>query len=146
MKGNDKLTVYLGTFIFVIVGYFLSLWISDILSDVLSSLSLPFLTATRILGIIAALAWLIVSFLTYWGGTRWIEEGAKIGLISLFFFILWFVAAFAVVIGFIIHALLIGGSATINLDNLLDTFFTFGLLWGLAPTISALLGVSNKSH
>jgi hypothetical protein len=146
MKGSEKMAVYVGTFIFVIVGYIVSLIVSDILTDVFSSgVGLDFLTTPRLTWMIFAIGWLLVCILVNYGSTRWLEEGEKVGILSLFFLILWFIATLAIVIGFIIKILLEGDAATISLDGLLDELFV-ALFWALAPTIAALLGVSNKSR
>ncbi len=150
MKGNEKVAVYLGTFVFVIVGCLVSLIVSDILYDVFDNLGLEILTheiipgQTRSYWLVFAIGWFIVCFLTYFGSTRWLEEGEKLGIMSLFFFILWFISTLAIVIANIVKILLEGGAATIDLDLLLNQFFV-GLFWALAPTIAALLGVSNKA-
>jgi hypothetical protein len=124
--------------------------ISDLLSDILApvipiDLVLFELTAIRIAAIVAALAWFLVCFFTYFGSTRWIEEGEKVGILSLFFFILWIVTSFGVVIAFIVNNLLQEIPTVITLEILLDSFF-YGLILALAPTLSALLGISNKSR
>ncbi|MHA2226951.1 MAG: hypothetical protein ACXAC8_17180 [Candidatus Hodarchaeales archaeon] len=144
MKGSQKMGVYVGTFIFVIVGYIVSLIVSDILADVLSTMSIPFLTPGRTVSIILAIGWFLICFLTYFGSTRWLEGGEKTGILSLFFFILWFVASLATVIAFIANVLIKGGAATINLDLLLDQFF-LAMPFAVGPTVAALLGVSNKA-
>jgi hypothetical protein len=142
MKGNEKLAVYVGTFVFVLIGFILSFLISDILVDVFNNLGI--LTAVQTGALVFALTWFIVCFLTYWGSTRWLEEGERAGILSLMFFILWIISTFAIVIGFITKILLEGNAATITLDSLLDQFFVW-LLWALSPAIAALLGVSNKA-
>lgn len=150
MKGNEKIAVYLGTFIFVIVGCLVSLIVSDILYDVFDDLGIEILTKitgtgnSRSYWLVFAIGWFIVCFLTYFGSTRWLEEGEKLGLLSLFFFILWLITTLAIVIANIVKILIEGNAAIIDLDLLLDQFF-IGLFWALAPTIAALLGVSNKA-
>ena len=142
MKGNEKLAVYVGTFVFVLLGYILSFFISDILSDIINDLGI--LTTIQATDLVFALTWFIVCFLTYWGSTRWLEEGERSGILSLMFFILWIISSFAIVIGYIVKVLLEGNAAIITLDGLLDQFFVW-LLWALSPAIAALLGVSNKA-
>ncbi|MFX0174351.1 MAG: hypothetical protein ACFE9L_20940 [Candidatus Hodarchaeota archaeon] len=146
MKGSEKMAVYVGTFVFVIVGYIVSLIVSDFLTNVFSSgVEIDFLTTDRLSWLIFAIGWLIVCFLVNYGSTRWLEEGEKVGILSLFFLILWFISTLAIVIGYIIKTLLEGGATLITLDSLLDELFV-ALFWALAPTIAALLGVSNKSR
>lgn len=135
MKGNEKVVVYLGTFVFVIVGYLGSYLLVDILS-VLNINLLP--------SIIIAIGWFLICWITYFGSTRWLEEGEKVGILSLFFFILWLIATVATVIALILIALLEGNAATIDLDFLLNSFF-FWMPYAIGPTIAALLGVSNKA-
>jgi hypothetical protein len=142
LKGNEKLAVYVGTFVFVLIGFILSFFISDILSDIFDNLGI--LTVTQANALVFALTWFIVCFLTYWGSTRWLEEGEKAGILSLMFFILWIISTLAIVIGYIVKTLLEGNAALISLDGLLDQFFVW-LLWALSPAIAALLGVSNKA-
>ncbi|MHA1969968.1 MAG: hypothetical protein ACW964_19510 [Candidatus Hodarchaeales archaeon] len=142
MKGNEKLAVFVGTFVFVLIGFILSFVVSDVLADMFNNLGI--LTPIQTGALVFALTWFLVCFLTYWGSTRWLEEGEKTGIISLMFFILWIIATFAIVIGFIVKTLLEGSAATITLDSLLNGFFVW-LLWALSPAISALLGISNKS-
>ncbi|MFX0088215.1 MAG: hypothetical protein ACFFAU_21350 [Candidatus Hodarchaeota archaeon] len=142
MKGNEKLAVYVGTFVFVLIGFISSFFISDILSDILDNLGI--LTVTQASSLVFALTWFIVCFVTYWGSTRWLEEGEKAGILSLMFFILWIISSLAIVVGYIAKTLLEGNAATITLDGLLDQFFIW-LLWALSPAIAALLGVSNKA-
>lgn len=144
MKGNEKVAVYLGTFIFVIVGYIVSLIVSEILADVLSDLDIDFLTPERIVSIVLAIGWFLICWLTYFGSTRWLEEGEKAGILSLFFFILWLVASIATIIAYTLKVLLDGDSALITLDLLLDQFF-IAMPFAVGPTIAALLGVSNKA-
>lgn len=145
MKGSEKMAVYVSTFVFVIIGYLLSLIISDILSDVFTQLGIDLLTPARTALLVFAIAWFIVTFLSGWGSTRWIEEGEKVGLLSLMFFILWIIASFAIVIAWLIKPLVEGGSVIIDLDLWLDQFF-FALPLALAPTIAVLLSITNKSR
>jgi len=149
MKGNEKMAVYVGTFVFVIIGYIVALIISDILIDILEDVQIEILTPTRINNLVFATGWFIIVFLTYWGSTRWLEQGERIGILSLFFFILWLISSLAVIIGYIVASLLLGNSEVITLDptvpnNLVDKYFE-GLFWALSPTVASLLGVSNKT-
>ena len=144
MKGSGKLAVYVGTFLFVIVGYFVMQLVSDILSDVFTDLAIDFLTPVRIALIVAALGWFVVCFLTYWGSTRWLEVGEKVGLLSLFFFLVWLTASLGILIGIILFNMFQGLTITLDLDNILNTFF-FAMPLALAPAIAAILGVTNKA-
>ena len=145
MKGSEKMAVYVSTFVFVIIGYLLSLILSDILSEVFTQIGIDLLTPERTALLVFAIAWFVITFLSGWGSTRWIEEGEKFGLLSLMFFILWIIASFAIVIAWLIKPLLEGGSAVIDLDLWLDQFF-FALPLALAPTIAVLLSITNKSR
>ena len=145
MKGSEKMAVYVSTFVFVIIGYLLSLFLSDILSDVFTQLGIDLLTPARTVLLVFAIAWFVITFLSGWGSTRWIEEGDKVGLLSLMFFILWIIASFAIVIAWLIKPLVEGGSVIIDLDLWLDQFF-FALPLALAPTIAVLLSISNNSR
>ncbi len=144
MKGSDKMAVYVATFIFVIIGYLLYLVVRDILTPVFTNLNIDILTPARIGLLVFAIAWFVVTFLTGWGSTKWLEEGQKTGIMSLFFFILWIIASFALVIAKIVELLLGGSSAVINLDIMLDGFFV-SLPLALAPALAAILSVSNKT-
>ena len=145
MKGSEKMAVYVSTFVFVILGYLLSLILSDILSDVFTELGIDLLTPARTALLVFAIAWFVITFLSGWGSTRWIEEGDKVGLLSLMFLILWIIASFAIVIAWLIKPLVEGGSVIIDLDLWLDQFF-FALPLALAPTIAVLLSITNKSR
>ena len=142
MKGNEKLAVYVGTFVFVLLGWILSGYLEEFLADIIGDLGI--LDAAQAVQLVFALTWFIVCLLTYWGSTRWLESGEKAGILSLFFFILWAVASLAIVIGYLVKELLTGGTITVALESLLDFFF-YWLLLALSPTIAALLGVSNKA-
>ena len=135
MKGNEKLAIYLGTFIFVIVGYLVSYILSGILDD-MNIVLLP--------SIALAIGWFVICWLTYIGSTRWLETGEKVGILSLLFFILWLISTLATVVAFIAITLLEGNAALIDLDLLIDQFI-FWMPYALGPAIAALLGVSNKS-
>ena len=144
MKGSGKLAVYVGTFVFVIVGYLVMQIVSDILSDIFTDLTIDFLTPARIMLMVAALGWFVVCFLTYWGSTRWLEEGEKVGLLSLFFFLVWLIASFGILIGILLFNMFQGFTVTLDLDNILNTFF-FAMPLALAPAVAAILGVTNKA-
>ena len=145
MKGSEKMAVYVSTFVFVILGYLLSLIISDILSNVFNTLGIDLLTPARTALLVFAIAWFLVTFLSGWGSTRWIEEGEKVGLLGLMFFILWIIASFAIVIAWLVKPLLEGGTVVLDLDLWLNQFF-IALPLALAPTIAVLLSVTNKSR
>jgi len=142
MKGNEKLAVYVGTFVFVLLGWILSGYLEEFLADIIGDLGI--LEAAQAAQLVFALTWFIVCLLTYWGSTRWLESGEKAGILSLLFFILWAVSSLAIVIGYLVKELLIGGTITVALESLLDFFF-YWLLLALSPAIAALLGVSNKA-
>ncbi|MHA2074374.1 MAG: hypothetical protein ACXACU_11590 [Candidatus Hodarchaeales archaeon] len=162
MKGSEKMAIYVGTFIFVIVGYIVSLiasgFMTDIFSGVLSGIvifpkdwgigviSLDSLTSTpRLTWMVSAIGWLLVCIFVNYGSTRWLEEGEKIGILSFFFVILWLISSLAMIVGYIVWSLIQGYSEVITLDpaipgNLVDQYFE-GLFWALSPSIAALLGV-----
>ena len=145
MKGSEKMAVYVSTFVFVILGYLLSLILSEILSDVFNQLGIDLLTPARTVLLVFAIAWFVVTFLSGWGSTRWIEDGERVGILGLMFFILWIIASFAIVIAWLIKPLLEGGTVVIDLDLWLDQFFV-ALPLALAPTIAVLLSITNKSR
>ncbi len=86
MKGSEKLSVYVGSFVFVIVGYLVMLLVSDNLKNIFTDLNIDFLSPTRIVTLALALGWFVLGFLVYWGSTRWLESGEKVGILSLSFF------------------------------------------------------------
>jgi len=155
MKESGKMAVFIGTFIIVMVGYIASLIVADFITDVVSGIVIfpkdwgfgvfaviDYLTPPRITWLVYTVGWFLVCILVNYGSTRWLEEGENIGIKSLIFLILWFIATLAIIIGFIIKTLLV---ATISLEGLLDELFV-ALFWALAPTIAVLLGGSNKSR
>jgi amino acid transporter len=144
MKGSGKLSVYVGTFIFVIVGYLVMQIVSDFLSDIFGNLNIDFLTPLRIGLIVVAIGWFLVCFLTYWGSTRWLDEGERSGLLSLFFVIVWLSASLGILIAIKLFFMFQGGTLVLDLDDLINTFFV-AMPLALAPTIAAILGVSNKA-
>ena len=144
MKSSGKLGVYVGTFVFVIIGYLVMQLVSDILSDIFTDLAIDFLTPSRIVLIVAAIGWFLVCFLTYWGSTFWLEEGGKAGIISLFFLIVWLFASLGILIAIYIWFMIQGSTVTLDLDNIINTFFV-AMPLALAPSIAAILGVSNKA-
>ena len=144
MKSSGKLGVYIGTFVFVIIGYLVMQFVSDILADIFTDLAIDFLTPLRIVLMVQALGWFLVCWLTYFGSTFWLEEGGKAGLISLFFFIVWFFASLGILIAIYLWLMIQGSTLTLDLDNIINTFF-IAMPLALAPSISAVLGVSNKS-
>ncbi len=135
MKGSEKLSVYIGTFIFVIIGFFIMKLLSDYLTAEFTDLAGS---------IISAIGWFVLGFVTYWGSTRWLESGEKMGMISLFFILIWLISAFGILIAGIIAVTVQTGTITLNLDNLIDVFF-FWLPYALIPALATTLGVSNKS-
>ncbi|MHA1225875.1 MAG: hypothetical protein ACTSPV_03955 [Candidatus Hodarchaeales archaeon] len=145
MRGSEKFSVYIATFIFVIIGYLVSLILSDILANIFLDLDIDFLsTGNRVGLLVLAIGWFIVSFLTGWGSTHWVEEGEKTGLISPFFFLLWIISSFGVVVALIVNDLLFSGSPVIiNLDSIINQFFG-SLIISLPPATAVLLSVSNK--
>lgn len=142
MKGSEKLAVYVGTFVFVLIGWILSIYIEEFFTNVIGDLGI--LTGIQAAELGFALTWFVVCLLTYWGSTRWLESGERAGILSIMFFVLWAIASLAMIIGFFGRELLLGNTITIDLDTILDGFF-YWLLLALSPTISALLGVSNKA-
>ena len=144
MKGSGKLSVYVGTFIFVIVGYLVMQIVSDFLSDIFGNLNIDFLTPLRIGLIVIAIGWFLVCFLTYWGSTRWLDEGEKSGLLSLFFVIVWLFASLGILIAIKLFFMIQGGTLVLDLDDLINTFFV-AMPLALAPSVAAILGVSNKA-
>ncbi|MHA1941876.1 MAG: hypothetical protein ACXACP_08420 [Candidatus Hodarchaeales archaeon] len=145
MKGSEKMAVYVGTLLFIIIGYLVMLISQDALLDVINDIGIDFLTSLRVSALVSAIGWFILSFLVYWGSTKWLETGEKVGIISLFFIVLWLIAGFGVLLSSIIYDLLNDIPVTLDLDPLLDAFF-IGLTIALIPTLAAALGVSNKSY
>lgn len=140
------MVIYGGTFIFVVIGYIVYQFLNRELGTLLITATIPApFTLASVLGIMYALTWWILCLVVYFGSTRWLEEGEKVGLISIFFFVLWIIAGIGILVGGILDAIIQGGSPSLNLDVLIFSFF-LGLTTALGPTISALLGVSNKAR
>jgi hypothetical protein len=163
MKKSEILAVYAGTFIFVIVGYIVLLFVPDFIIDVVSGIVIfpkqwgigvfaviDYLTPPRLTWLVFALGWFFVCILVNYGSTRWVDVGEKFDIPSLFFVLLWFVSSFAVIVGYIVWSLFQGYFEVVTLDptvpgNLVDQYFE-GLFWALAPSLAALFGVRNKSR
>jgi hypothetical protein len=152
---DKKKAVYIGTFIIVMVGYIVLLIVTDFIIDLVSGIvifpkrwgigkfaAIDYLTPPRLTWLVFSVGWFLVCFLVNYGSTRWLEEGEKVDISSLFFLFLWFITTLAIVIGFIIKTLLV---ATISWEILFDELFV-ALFWALAPTIVALLGITNNSR
>ena len=155
MKESKQMAVYFGSFIIVMVGYIVTLLAADFLIDLVSGIvifpkdwglgvfaAIDYLTPSRLTWLVYAIDWFLVCFLIHYGSTRWLEEGKMVGINTIFFLIFWFITTLAIVSGFIIKTLLV---STISWEMLLDELFV-ALFWALAPTIAALLGISNKSR
>ncbi|MHA2247219.1 MAG: hypothetical protein ACXADY_19895 [Candidatus Hodarchaeales archaeon] len=161
MKESGKMAVYIGMFIIVMVGYIVLLLMTDFIIDLVSGIVffpkdwgfgkfaiIDYLTPPRLTWLVYAIGWflmcIIVNIFLINNGvsTRWFEEGEKVEIKSLFFLFLWFITTLAIVIGFIIKTILV---STISWEILLDELFV-ALFWALAPTLTALHGVSNKSR
>ena len=145
MAENNKMAYYVGTFIFVIIGYFVSLFVEDILAEVAPSDSiLEIFTPFRVMWIFTALVWFIFLFVVYWGSTMFTDFGERTGLASITFVITLIIATLAMVIAYIIFNLVNDSSVTIDLDYLLDSYFIV-LRSSVAPAAAATFGYSNKS-
>ncbi|MHA1994379.1 MAG: hypothetical protein ACW97Z_07555 [Candidatus Hodarchaeales archaeon] len=145
MAENNKMAYYVGTFVFVIVGYFIALFVQDLLySNFPSEPILEIFTLARVSAIFSATVWFIFLFVVYWGSTLFIDSGERTGLISITFFITLLIATFGMVMAFIIFDLINTASTTINLDYILDSYFGV-LKESLAPAVAATFGYSNKS-
>jgi hypothetical protein len=145
MKGSEKMSVYIGTLVFIIIGYLVMLISQDALLDIFNEIGIDFLTPLRVSTLVSAIGWFILSFLVYWGSTRWIETGERMGILSLFFIVLWLIAGFGLLLSGIIYNLLNDIPVLLDLDPLLDSYFV-NLAIALIPTLAAALGVSNKYH
>ncbi|PWI47205.1 hypothetical protein CEE45_12960 [Candidatus Heimdallarchaeota archaeon B3_Heim] len=145
MAENNKMAYYVGTFIFVIIGYFVSLFVEDLLAEVAPSESiLEIFTPFRVMWIFTALVWFIFLFVVYWGSTMFTDFGERTGLASITFVITLIIATLAMVIAYIIFNLVNDSSVTIDLDYLLDSYFIV-LRSSVAPAVAATFGYSNKS-
>jgi hypothetical protein len=155
MKESGELVVCIGTFIIVMVGHIITLFVTDFIIDLVSGIVIfpkrwgigkfaviDYLTPQRLTWLGYAVGWFLVCIFVYYGSIRWFEAGEKVDLSLLFLLILWFITTLAIVIGFIIKTLLV---ATISWEILLDELFV-ALFWALAPIITVLLGISNNSR
>ncbi|MFW9777808.1 MAG: hypothetical protein ACFFE8_03060 [Candidatus Heimdallarchaeota archaeon] len=146
MKGSERAIVYFGTFIFVIVGYIVYQILNRELTNLLATATIPPpFTLNSVLSLVYAITWWILCVVVYFGSTRWLEEGEKVGLISLFFLILWIIAGVGMLIGGIVDLIIRGSTVSFDLDILVFSFI-YGLGQALAPAIAAVLGVSNKAR
>ncbi|MHA1995990.1 MAG: hypothetical protein ACW97Z_15745 [Candidatus Hodarchaeales archaeon] len=167
MEAPGKIIVYADTFIFMILGYFSLLVVSDFVIDLLSGVlsgmvffpkdwglgvfSLDWLTSTQRLTWLAfVIGWFFVCIFVFYGSTRRLTEGEKVTIRSLFFVTLWLISSLAVIVGYIMWSLMQGHSEVITLDsaipgNLVDQYFE-GLFWVLAPAITVLFGVNYKAQ
>ncbi|PWI46274.1 hypothetical protein CEE45_17685 [Candidatus Heimdallarchaeota archaeon B3_Heim] len=166
MKALEKRIVYFWTFIYVMIGYFSLLVVSDYAIDFFSGIfsaivifpkkwgfgvfSLDSLTSTpRLTWFVFAIGWFLVCIFVNYGSTQQLREGAKIPIRSLFFVNLWFISSFAMITGYILWSLIQGYSEVITLDpnipgNLVDQYLE-GFFWVLAPAITVLFGVNYKA-
>ncbi len=146
MAENNKMAYYVGTFVFVIVGYFVQLFVDDLLEDVLPTEAiLEIFTVVRVDDIFSAIVWFVFLFVVYWGATLFIDSGERTGLASLTFVITLLIATLAAVIATIIFDLINDSSVTLNFDYLLDQYFSI-LRDSVAPAVAATFGYSNKSR
>ncbi|MHA1978385.1 MAG: hypothetical protein ACW98F_13390 [Candidatus Hodarchaeales archaeon] len=145
MAENNKMAYYVGTFVFVIVGYFVSLFVEDILLDnAPSDAILEIFTPVRVLWIFSAIVWIVFLFVVYWGSTLFGDSGERTGFLSITFLITLIIATFAMVIAYIIFNLINDSSVTINLDYLLNSYF-YVLRNSVAPALAATFAYSNNS-
>jgi len=146
MSENNKMAYYVGTFVFVIIGYFVSLFVGDILTNnIPADPILGIFTQDRVGDIFLALVWFVFLFVVYWGSTMFTDSGEKTGLLSLTFIITLIVATLATVIGKIIFDLIMDSAVIITLDYLLNSYF-YVLLYSVAPALAATFSYSNKSR
>jgi hypothetical protein len=144
MAENNKMAYYVGAFVFTIVGYFVSLFVQDILNDILpTDPILEIFTPIRISYLFYAIVWFVFLFVVYWGSTLFIDTGEKTGFASLTFVITLIIATFAMVIAFIIFNLINNSSVTISLDYILNSYF-FVLRESIGPALAATFAYSNK--
>ncbi|WP_455464194.1 hypothetical protein [Candidatus Hodarchaeum mangrovi] len=145
MAESSKINFYVGTFLFVIVGFFVRLIVEDILDDIAPTTPiLEVFTPFRVDMVFSVIVLFVFLFVIYWGSTLFIDSSEKTGILSLTFLITLIVATLAMLLAYIIHTLLTSSSVTINLDLLLDSFFIV-LPLSVAPAIAAVFGYSNKS-
>ena len=145
MAENNKMAYYVGAFVFTIIGYFVSLFVQDILADILPTEPiLEIFTPTRISYMFYALVWFVFLFVVYWGSTLFIDSGEKTSFVSLTFLITLIIATFAMVIAFIIFYLINDSSVTISLDYILNSYF-YVLRESIGPALAATFAYSNKT-
>ena len=155
MKESGKIAVYIGTFIIVMIGYIISIFVADFMIDLVSGIviyprkwnlgifaAIEYLTHDRLSWLVYAIGWFVVCISVHNRSAKWFEIEEKAGLLSLFFLILWFISTSAIITGFILKILL---GSTISLEGLIDIIFV-ALFWALAPSMAVLLGANNKSN
>ncbi len=104
--------------------------------------SLGNLTATQIFALMNTVLWFLVALATWFGSKN--IEGKPFSILSLDFFLTWISCSFGVIIGVIISFLVNGGSISLTLDTIMDSFFLY-LPFTLAPTATATLGFREKN-
>ncbi len=139
---NSLILVGLGIFLFTMIGVIVGFFFIDILKPTQPTEGL--LAGQRFSSVISALIWLLVCVVTFFGTGKIIKEGERIGL-SLTLLVIWIFCTAGVLVGTLAWLLYQGGSLTIDLDLLLDSWFSY-LASSLAPTFSAALAISNKRY
>ena len=151
MKESEKLTVYVGTFITVMVGYIVTIFVAGFFTDLVSGIVIfpewaveefaliDYLTPPRLTWLVYSVGWFTVCLLVNSRSTKWFEEEKRVGILSSFFFIIWFFNTLVIITGFLINSVIV---STLSLEALLDLLF-LAPFWALAPSIAGLLGVND---
>jgi len=139
MASNSRLVIATGAFFITAVGYLLSLFIIDMLSDweLLTDLIGPELN-----NLLTAISFFVLIIIISIFSSNFAEYDEKIG-IGFFFLILWFVCTLGLVFGGLIYQLFATSGLTINSDMIINLFYGV-LTLGLIPALATVLAIQNK--
>lgn len=144
-QNNSKLIAMIAVMLFTAIGIVIAYFLTKLILDynatgVLANIK-DILTNNNN-GLLLGLLWLIVCIITYIGVSK-VYSGEKVGILSLFFFLLWFSAVIGLFIGNVLWALIDNQTVTFNLDFIINSITT-NLVISLIPTLAAALSISNS--
>ncbi|MHA2365045.1 MAG: hypothetical protein ACXAC7_13895 [Candidatus Hodarchaeales archaeon] len=145
-SSNNKFLGLIAVMFFAAVGFILSKFLTDVMVDLQSSatgLVLDIVDFLSTPGMWAGIVWLVICIVVYFGVGFAFPDGESIGPFSPLLFLLWIFTNVGLIIGYILWFLIDGQTITIDLDFLVDAIF-LNLVFSLAPTFAASLGIVNK--
>ena len=143
---NNTILGLIAVLLFAAIGFVISTFIGDILTDQAAGASgilKDILDALTQPGLLQGILWMVISVIVYFGVGMAFPDGAKVGVFSPLLYILWLFVNLGLVIGFIIWFLIQGGSVTLDLDQIVNSIYG-NLVTSLGPTFAAALGIVNK--